>query len=217
MWGGGHGKWQDTGYDCSGSVSFVLAAAGLLSAPLASGPLMSWGEPGKGKWVTIYANDGHVFLEVAGIRFDTSAAARHRLALDQRDALHGGLRGAASRRSLGALGPWGGTPCHPFGVGPITRGASSLTPRGVRLMSRFAHAHTPFSTRRRSACWPRWMLRGSGLRTCRGRAGAAFRARSVARRAALRAAHGGRRGVERLSATEALALACGDAAFALAA
>lgn len=73
-WGGGHGKWQDTGYDCSGSVSFALAAAGLLSGPLASGPLMSWGEPGKGKWVTIWTNQGHVFLEVAGIRFDTSAA-----------------------------------------------------------------------------------------------------------------------------------------------
>jgi hypothetical protein len=72
-WGGGHGKWQDTGYDCSGSVSFALAAAGLLSGPLASGPLMSWGEPGKGKWVTIWTNPGHVFLEVAGIRFDTSA------------------------------------------------------------------------------------------------------------------------------------------------
>jgi cell wall-associated NlpC family hydrolase len=72
-WGGGHGKWQDTGYDCSGSVSFVLAAAGLLSGPLASGPLMSWGEPGRGKWVTIWTNEGHVFLEVAGIRFDTSA------------------------------------------------------------------------------------------------------------------------------------------------
>src|SRR4051812_11977247 len=72
-WGGGHGKWQDTGYDCSGSVSFALAAAGLLSGPLASGPLMSWGEAGKGRWVTIYANPGHVYLEVAGIRFDTSA------------------------------------------------------------------------------------------------------------------------------------------------
>jgi cell wall-associated NlpC family hydrolase len=71
-WGGGHGKWQDTGYDCSGSVSFALASAGLLNGPLASGPLMSWGEPGKGKWVTIYANSGHVYLEVAGIRFDTS-------------------------------------------------------------------------------------------------------------------------------------------------
>jgi cell wall-associated NlpC family hydrolase len=73
-WGGGHGKWQDTGYDCSGSVSFALAAAGLLDGPLASGPLMSWGEPGRGRWVTIYANDGHVFMEVAGIRFDTSGA-----------------------------------------------------------------------------------------------------------------------------------------------
>jgi len=73
-WGGGHGKWQDTGYDCSGSVSFALAAAGLLDGPLASGPLMSWGKPGKGKWVTIYANPGHVYLEVAGIRFDTSGA-----------------------------------------------------------------------------------------------------------------------------------------------
>ena len=73
-WGGGHGKWQDSGYDCSGSVSFALAAAGLLGGPLASGPLMSWGKPGKGKWVTIYSNPGHVFMVVAGIRFDTSGA-----------------------------------------------------------------------------------------------------------------------------------------------
>jgi hypothetical protein len=71
-WGGGHGRWLDTGYDCSGSVSFALAAAGLLDGPLASGPLMSWGEPGRGKWVTIWSNPGHVFMEVAGIRFDTS-------------------------------------------------------------------------------------------------------------------------------------------------
>jgi hypothetical protein len=74
LWGGGHGKWLDKGYDCSGSVSFVLASAGYLEAPLASGPLMSWGEPGPGKWVTIYAHEGHVFMEVAGIRFDTSGA-----------------------------------------------------------------------------------------------------------------------------------------------
>ncbi|HET8758393.1 MAG TPA: hypothetical protein VFM58_20405 [Solirubrobacteraceae bacterium] len=72
LWGGGHGKWLDTGYDCSGSVSFALAAAGLLSGPLASGPLMSWGKPGPGKWVTIYANNGHVYMYVAGVRFDTS-------------------------------------------------------------------------------------------------------------------------------------------------
>ena len=73
-WGGGHGKWLDNGYDCSGSVSFALAAAGLLEGPMASGPLMSWGEPGKGKWVTVYAHSGHVFMEVAGVLFDTSNA-----------------------------------------------------------------------------------------------------------------------------------------------
>ena len=72
LWGGGHGKWLDKGYDCSGSVSFALANAGLLRGPLASGPLMSWGKPGKGKWITIYSNPGHVWLLVAGVRFDTS-------------------------------------------------------------------------------------------------------------------------------------------------
>jgi cell wall-associated NlpC family hydrolase len=72
LWGGGHGKWLDSGYDCSGSVSFALAAAGLLNGPMASGPLMSWGQPGPGKWVTIYANNGHVYMYVAGVRFDTS-------------------------------------------------------------------------------------------------------------------------------------------------
>ncbi len=72
VWGGGHGKWLDKGYDCSGSVSFALAAAGLLNGPLASGPLMSWGEPGPGKWVTIEASNGHVYMYVAGVRFDTS-------------------------------------------------------------------------------------------------------------------------------------------------
>jgi cell wall-associated NlpC family hydrolase len=74
LWGGGHGKWIDKGYDCSGSVSFVLAAAGYLEAPLASGPLMSWGESGPGKWVTIYSHEGHVWMVVAGVRFDTSGA-----------------------------------------------------------------------------------------------------------------------------------------------
>jgi hypothetical protein len=73
IWGGGHGKWLDHGYDCSGSVSFALASAGLLSQSLTSGQLMSWGEPGPGKWVTIYASPTHVFLYVAGIRFDTGA------------------------------------------------------------------------------------------------------------------------------------------------
>ena len=72
-WGGGHGKWQDNGYDCSGSVSYALAAAGMLEGPLASGPFMTWGKPGKGKWITIYTNPGHMFMIVAGVRFDTVA------------------------------------------------------------------------------------------------------------------------------------------------
>jgi hypothetical protein len=71
-WGGGHGAWSDNGYDCSGSVSFALASAGLLGGPLDSGRLMSWGSPGRGRWITVWSNTGHVFLEVAGVRFDTS-------------------------------------------------------------------------------------------------------------------------------------------------
>jgi hypothetical protein len=70
-WGGGHGAWRDKGYDCSGSVSFALAAAGLLNTPLTSGLFMSYGAPGPGKWITIYANAGHIFMTVAGLRFDT--------------------------------------------------------------------------------------------------------------------------------------------------
>jgi len=75
-WGGGHGAWRDTGYDCSGSVSFALAGAGLLRAPMASGPFMRWGAPGAGRWITIYANPGHMFMVVAGLRFDTSGRGR---------------------------------------------------------------------------------------------------------------------------------------------
>jgi cell wall-associated NlpC family hydrolase len=71
-WGGGHGSFIDDAYDCSGSVSYALAAAGLLDAPLASGDLMRWGEPGPGRWITVYANPGHVYMEVGDLRFDTS-------------------------------------------------------------------------------------------------------------------------------------------------
>ena len=76
VWGGGHGKWLDRGYDCSGSVSFVLASAGLLDHSLVAAQFMHWGEPGAGKWVTIYASPTHVFMRVAGIRFDTVARAQ---------------------------------------------------------------------------------------------------------------------------------------------
>ena len=71
-WGGGHGSFLDNAYDCSGSVSYALAAAGLLDVPLASGDLMGWGRKGPGKWITVYANPGHVYMEVGGVRFDTS-------------------------------------------------------------------------------------------------------------------------------------------------
>ena len=70
-WGGGHGAWRDKGYDCSGSVSFALAAAGLLSQPLDSTRFETYGAPGPGRWITIYANAGHAFMTVAGLRFDT--------------------------------------------------------------------------------------------------------------------------------------------------
>jgi peptidoglycan hydrolase-like protein with peptidoglycan-binding domain len=71
-YGGGHGKWDDTGYDCSGSVSYALHGAGLLDQALPSGDFMSWGETGPGQWVTIYANSGHMYMVVAGLRYDTS-------------------------------------------------------------------------------------------------------------------------------------------------
>jgi peptidoglycan hydrolase-like protein with peptidoglycan-binding domain len=71
-YGGGHGNWQDTGYDCSGSVSYALHGAGLLEQALPSGNFTTWGEPGPGQWVTIYANGGHMYMVVAGLRFDTS-------------------------------------------------------------------------------------------------------------------------------------------------
>jgi peptidoglycan hydrolase CwlO-like protein len=72
VWGGGHGG-ASGGYDCSGSVSYALAAGGLLDAPMASGGFMSYGDPGPGKRITIYANAGHMYMVVDGRRYDTSA------------------------------------------------------------------------------------------------------------------------------------------------
>jgi hypothetical protein len=77
VYGGGHGRqgpegiWVDSAYDCSGSVSFALASAGLLKSPLDSSSLARWGKSGPGRWVTIFANAGHAFMEVGGVRFDT--------------------------------------------------------------------------------------------------------------------------------------------------
>jgi hypothetical protein len=72
VWGGGHADWNDKGYDCSGSVSYVLHKAGLLDYALDSGGFMKWGKGGAGKYVSIYANKEHVFMVVDGLRFDTS-------------------------------------------------------------------------------------------------------------------------------------------------
>jgi hypothetical protein len=74
-YGGGHVTYQDTAYDCSGSISFVFDAAHLLSGSVVSGQLMNWGAPGPGKWITVFANAGHTFIYVAGLRFDTVALA----------------------------------------------------------------------------------------------------------------------------------------------
>ncbi len=75
IYGGGHASFHADGYDCSGSVSYALAAAGLVSSPMVSGDFENWGDPGPGKWITIYANAGHVWMDVAGWRFDTVALA----------------------------------------------------------------------------------------------------------------------------------------------
>jgi cell wall-associated NlpC family hydrolase len=74
--GGGHGTFEDTAYDCSGSLSFVFAAAGLLNTTVTSGQLMTWGKPGPGRWITVFAAPGHTFMYVAGLRFDTVALAQ---------------------------------------------------------------------------------------------------------------------------------------------
>lgn len=74
--GGGHASWRSSGYDCSGAVSFALAGAGLVGAPMTSGQFMSWGVPGQGRWLTVYANSGHVYAVIAGLRWDTVGDAR---------------------------------------------------------------------------------------------------------------------------------------------
>ncbi|HEX4733623.1 MAG TPA: hypothetical protein VH247_04360 [Thermoleophilaceae bacterium] len=99
-WGGGHGAWRDKGYDCSGSVSFALAAAGLLDGPLTSGGFLDWGQPGRGRWITVWTNPTHVWMEIAGIRYDT-----------------GGLRSGTRTRWQPTMRPTAGfTPRHPPGL-----------------------------------------------------------------------------------------------------
>ncbi|HEX8296018.1 MAG TPA: hypothetical protein VF593_06940 [Chthoniobacteraceae bacterium] len=71
-WGGGHGSFEDRGYDCSGTVSYLLHHAGLLDSPSPSRGLLTFGEAGPGRWITVYARKGHVFAVVCGLRLDTT-------------------------------------------------------------------------------------------------------------------------------------------------
>lgn len=104
VYGGGHGGgpeglFTDSAYDCSGSISYALASAGFIKSPMASGGLSKFGKPGPGKWVTIYADEGHAFMVVAGLRFDTSGRVKR------------GTRWQAEARSPGGL-----TARHPPGL-----------------------------------------------------------------------------------------------------
>lgn len=72
IYGGGHARWWDRGYDCSGSVSFALHGGNFIESPLPSGPMAKWGLPGLGRWITVYTNPGHAYAVIAGYRWDTS-------------------------------------------------------------------------------------------------------------------------------------------------
>jgi septal ring factor EnvC (AmiA/AmiB activator) len=75
IWGGGHGSFESSGYDCSGAVSYALHGGGFLESPLDSTGLETWGEAGYGQWITVYANSGHAWMIIAGLAFDTSGGA----------------------------------------------------------------------------------------------------------------------------------------------
>lgn len=72
VYGGGHGSFRSSGYDCSGTVSYALHGAGLLRTPLDSSSFSSWGQSGRGAWITVYTNPGHAYAVIAGMRLDTS-------------------------------------------------------------------------------------------------------------------------------------------------
>lgn len=99
VWGGGHGSFESSGYDCSGAVSYALHGGGLISSPLDSTGLTTWGEPGEGNWITVYGNSGHAYMVVAGLRFDTS-----------------GTGGSGPRWHADARDSAGFVPRHPSGL-----------------------------------------------------------------------------------------------------
>ncbi len=100
-YGGGHVAYEDTAYDCSGSISYVFEAAHLLSGSVVSGSLMNWGDPGPGKWITVFANAGHTFMYIAGLRFDTVALAETGTRWSNRSADEPDLRTFAVRHPPG--------------------------------------------------------------------------------------------------------------------
>ena len=104
-YGGGHGSFNDTGYDCSGSVSYALHGGGLLRSPLDSSSFMHWGLAGPGRWITVYANAGHAYAYIAGLRLDTG----------MRNNAKGAAPGSGPRWNYGARSNRGYTARHPNG------------------------------------------------------------------------------------------------------
>lgn len=102
-YGGGHKSFHDSAYDCSGTISYALAGAGLVSAPLSSTELRAYGNRGRGKWITVYARNGHAFAVIAGLRLDTTS-------------LHNRSRIWAPRWQADARMPFGFEARHPFGL-----------------------------------------------------------------------------------------------------
>jgi hypothetical protein len=100
IYGGGHARFFDRGYDCSGSVSFALWGGKFLRSPLPSGPLARWGAPGKGRWITVYANAGHTYAVIAGYRWDTSGNSDGRTGPSWHTDVRGGS-GFVARHPLG--------------------------------------------------------------------------------------------------------------------
>ena len=98
-YGGGHASFSDSGYDCSGAVSYALRGARLLRSPLDSSAFMRWGARGRGRWITVYTNPGHAYVVIAGLRFDTSL----------------GDRSQARRAQVTGTGPRWGSPRSPRG------------------------------------------------------------------------------------------------------
>ncbi len=100
IYGGGHQRWWDAGYDCSGSVSFALRGGGFLKSPLPSGSLEKWGAGGEGRWITVYANGGHTYAVIAGYRWDTSGNTDGRTGPSWHEDLRDNM-GYVSRHPLG--------------------------------------------------------------------------------------------------------------------